>query len=140
MALPIIPLQNGKNLPGLDTDEKIKQGEDQDQEVDDLNEALGLDDEDDSTEEELIELDDGSVVVNYKQTKSPNQNPEFYVNLAEEFEEDLLDTLADQYLEYIDIDREARKERDKQYEDGKIAQAEAAPLRAVAFVDDANLT
>ena len=118
MALPIIPLQNGKNLPGLDTDEKIKQGENQEQDVDELDEALGLDDDDDSTEEEIIELDDGSVVVNYKQTKSPNQNPEFYVNLAEEFEEDLLDTLADQYLEYIDIDREARKERDKQYEDG----------------------
>ena len=115
MALPTIPLQQGQNL--LDLDSETKKAQAQQDEIEDLEDQLGLE-EDDNAEEEVIELEDGSVIINYKKTEGPNQNPEFYANLAEEFDEDLLDKLADDYLEYIDIDREARKERDKQYEDG----------------------
>jgi hypothetical protein len=69
-------------------------------------------------EQEVIELDDGSVVVNFSEKRGPQRDPEFYANLAEEFTEDVLDSLAMEYLDYIDVDREARKQRDKQYEEG----------------------
>ena len=38
--------------------------------------------------------------------------------MAEEFDEDTLLALAYEYLDYIDVDKEARKQRDKQYEEG----------------------
>ena len=86
MANPQIPLQMGANLPGLDDREKdVKLATQQDAEMDEYEEALGLDP--DEVEEEVIELDDGSVVINYKEKESPLKNPEFYANLAEEFDE-----------------------------------------------------
>ena len=120
MAKSIIPLQNGANLPGLHSNAKIQQGEQQEDDVEQTELELGLDpdDEDTNLDENMVELDDGSVVINYKKTQGPNQKPKFYTNLADVFDEDLLDALATEYLEYVDIDREARKERDKQYEDG----------------------
>ena len=117
MANPKIPLQQGANLPGLDSDKKVLQGQEQQDELDDIEMDLGMDD-DDNVEDDIIELDDGSIVVNFKPTKSPLEKPEFYANLAETIDESVLYQLANDYLEYIDIDREARKERDKQYEDG----------------------
>ena len=120
MAQPIIPLQQGLNLPGLATNNKVHLGEEQEDYVEGVEDELGLDpdDQEDSLDEDIIELEDGSVVVNYKKTDGPLEKPEFYANLAETMDEGLLASLADTYLEYIDIDREARKERDKQYEDG----------------------
>ncbi len=119
MALSKLPLQQGANLASLGKDREIQKGQMQEEEVSDLEASLGLEgDEDSNLEEELIELDDGSVVINYKETKGPTEEPEFYENLAETLDEDVLDVLAEQYLEYIDIDREARRDRDKQYEDG----------------------
>ena len=119
MALSKLPIQRGANLASLGKDREIQKGEAQEEEVRSLEASLGLeDDEDSNVEEELIEMDDGSVVINYKDTKGPSDEPEFYENLAETLDEDVLDFLADQYLEYVDIDREARKDRDKQYEDG----------------------
>jgi len=38
--------------------------------------------------------------------------------LAEEFDEDILEALANEYLDLIDVDKESRKQRDKQYEEG----------------------
>ena len=78
--------------------------------------ALGLDP--DEVEQEVIELEDGSVVVNFQEKKSPKQDPEFYENLAEVFDEDVLQSLAIEFLDFIDVDKEARTERDKQYEEG----------------------
>jgi hypothetical protein len=115
MALPTLPIQGGANLPDL-RNENLEEALEQQDEMDDLEQELGL--EEDQAEEEVIELEDGSVVINYKPTEGPQRQPEFYANLAEEFNDDLLDELADRYIEYIEIDREARKERDKQYEDG----------------------
>ena len=116
MANPQIPIQAGSNLPGLDTEQNIEEAQAQDVEMDYYEEALGLEPGD--VEEEIIELDDGSVVVNFKPKESPNQNPEFYANLAEVLDEGILDALAEEYLDLIDVDKESRKQRDKQYEEG----------------------
>jgi chaperonin GroES len=116
MANPQIPIQLGQNLPGLERDEEIKDAAAQDAEMDYYEEALGLDPGE--VEEEVIELDDGSVIVNFQDKKGPLKDPEFYENLAETLDDDVLQTLANDYLELIGEDKEARKERDKQYEEG----------------------
>ena len=116
MANPQIPIQTGGNLPGLDREEDIQEATQQDADMQAYEEELGLDPSE--VEEEVIELDDGSVVVNYVEKGSPLKNPEFYANLAEEFDEGELDSLATEYLDYIDVDKEARSQRDKQYEEG----------------------
>lgn len=116
MAQPIIPIQSGANLPGLDTEQNIEEAQAQDAQMDYYEDALGLEPGD--VEEEIIEMDDGSVVVNYIPKSSPQESPEFYSNLAEVFDDDVLDNLASEYLDLIEVDKESRKQRDKQYEDG----------------------
>jgi len=117
MANPQLPIQAGGNLPGLNDREKdVKNAEEQDAEMEQYEDALGLDP--DEVEQEVIELEDGSVVVNFQEKKSPKQDPEFYENLAEVFDEDVLQSLAIEFLDFIDVDKEARTERDKQYEEG----------------------
>ena len=113
-----MPIQQGGNLGSLDldTEENFEEKMMQEQELEHIEDVLDLDPGE--AEEEVIELDDGSVVVNYRPKDGPQQNPEFYSNLAETFDEGLLDALAVEYMEYIEVDREARKERDKQYEEG----------------------
>ena len=115
---PKLPIQQGGNLGSLDLDmkENFEEKMMQEQELEHIEDVLDL--EPGEAEEEVIELDDGSVVVNYRPKDGPQQNPEFYSNLAETFDEGLLDALAVEYMEYIEVDREARKERDKQYEEG----------------------
>ena len=118
MAQPQLPMQMGTTLPGLDSDreEEIGTALQQEAEMSHIEEVLGLDHNE--VEEELIELDDGSVVVNYQEKSSPLSNPDFYSNLAEVFDEGDLTSLAMEYLDFIDVDKEARKQRDKQYEEG----------------------
>ena len=116
MANPQLPIQTGSNLPGLETEENIEEAQAQDAQMDYYEEALGLEAAD--VEEEVIELEDGSVVVNFKPKESPNENPEFYANLAEELDESTLDALAFEYLDLIDVDKQSREQRDKQYEEG----------------------
>jgi hypothetical protein len=117
MANPILPMQSGANLPGLDMEEEdLKEAMQQDADMEAYEDALGLDPNE--VEQEVIELDDGSVIVNYQEKSSPLKDPEFYANMAEELDESTLDELATQYLDYIDVDKEARKQRDKQYEEG----------------------
>jgi len=116
MAQPSLPIQAGGNLPSLDREDEIADAKQQDAEMEEYEDILGL--EPDEVEQELIELDDGSVVVNYVEKSSPLKNPEFYANLAEVFDEQTLNSLAIEYLDYIDVDKEARKQRDKQYEEG----------------------
>jgi len=94
--LPKMPIQQGANLASLDLES---------------NETF-------EEKEEVIELDDGSVVINYRPKEGPLKNPEFYENLAESLDEGVLSNLSTEYSEYIEVDREARKERDKQYEEG----------------------
>jgi len=117
MANPQLPIQAGSNLPGLDTrDEDLEKAQEQEADMEAYEAELGLDA--DEVEEELIELEDGSVVVNFQEKKSPQQDPEFYANLAEVFDDQTLQSLAVEFLDFIDVDKEARSERDKQYEEG----------------------
>ena len=117
MAQPQIPLQMGGNLPAIDDhEEDLDLAISQDEETEQIAEELGIDDDD--AEQEVIELDDGSVVVNFAPTNGPQKDPEFYENLAEVFDDSTLMSLANEYLEYIDVDRESRSQRDKQYEEG----------------------
>jgi hypothetical protein len=109
-------MQMGANLPGLEREEDVKLAAQQEAEMDHYEEVLGLDP--DEVEQEVIELDDGSVVVNFQEKSGPRKDPEFYENLADVLPDDFLDSLASDYLDLIDEDKEARKERDKQYEDG----------------------
>jgi hypothetical protein len=68
---------------------------------------------------ELEELPDGSVVV-HMTTKGPREDEDFYENLADsdDFNTMEIDTLALRYIELVEKDKEARKQRDKQYEEG----------------------
>ena len=92
MANPQIPIQSGSYLPSLDAEEDIQKAKSQDADMKYYEDALGL--ESDEVEEEVIEMEDGSVVVNFIPTKSPQEAPEFYANLAEEFDGGLLQSLA----------------------------------------------
>ncbi len=67
---------------------------------------------------EIEELPDGSAVVNFEDIKGPPESEDFYENLAETFDPMMLERTAMRYLELIDKDKEARKQRDKQYEEG----------------------
>ena len=109
-------MQTGANLPGLEKEQDLELAAQQDAEMDYYEETLGLEPGD--VEQEIIEQEDGSVVVNFTPKASPKEAPEFYSNLAEEFDEDILETLAQEYLDFIDVDQESRKQRDKQYEEG----------------------
>ena len=82
-------------------------------------EEEGMEVELELTDEDLEELPDGSVRVRLD-TKGPMESEDFYENLADT---DILDpielsTLALRYIELAEKDKEARKQRDKQYEEG----------------------
>ena len=71
--------------------------------------------EDDGVED----TDDGGAIVTLDEDETEQaKSPDFYKNLAEEMPEVDLDKLASQFLELVDRDREARKKRDEQYEEG----------------------
>lgn len=68
---------------------------------------------------DVEEMEDGSAVVTVNdKTKGPEEDEDFYENLADTLDTRDLDSIATRYLDLIDKDKEARKERDKQYEDG----------------------
>ena len=67
---------------------------------------------------EVEELADGSAVVNLEGFEGPQEDADFYENLAEKVNAFELDKIAMRYLELIEKDKEARKERDKKYEEG----------------------
>lgn len=72
----------------------------------------------DDEESDVEELPDGSAIVRLDDLKGPEENPDFYANLAESMDSYELQSLAIKYLDLIDKDKEAREERDKQYEEG----------------------
>ena len=79
-------------------------------------------------EPEIEELPDGSAIVSMGDFKGPNEDEDFYSNLAETINVYDLGTLAMRYVKLIDNDRQARSKRDKQYEEG---------LRRTGMGDDA---
>lgn len=72
----------------------------------------------DEDESDVEELPDGSAIVRLDDLKGPEENPDFYANMAESMDTYDLQSLAIKYLDLIDKDKEAREERDKQYEEG----------------------
>ena len=87
-----------------------------------------MDDEDDiDTEGEMVEIDeevsdvedteDGGAIVRLGDEEAPGDS-EFYSNLAEEMPDSELSTLSTRFLDLISKDKEARKKRDEQYEEG----------------------
>ena len=80
-------------------------------------------------EPDVEELPDGSAIVKLEDFKGPAEDEDFYANLAEEVISITdLEDLATRYIDLIDNDRQARKKRDKQYEEG---------LRRTGMGDDA---
>jgi hypothetical protein len=71
----------------------------------------------DDEEQEIEEMPDGSAVIHSK-FKTPEEDEDFYENLAETLNPMDLDSIAMRYLDLIEKDKEDRKGRDKQYEDG----------------------
>ena len=69
-------------------------------------------------EPEVEELEDGSAIVRLDETNGPEDNPDFYTNLAEEVESWELQKIALKYLDLIEKDKQAREDRDKKYEEG----------------------
>ena len=70
-------------------------------------------------ESDVEELPDGSAIVRLEDLKGPEDNPDFYENLADSGVDAWeLDKIAIKYLDLIEKDKEAREDRDKQYEDG----------------------
>ena len=63
------------------------------------------------------ELPDGSAIVNLPDD-GPEVNPDFYSNMAEDYAEYELNTLASRYIDLLKKDKDAREQRDKQYEEG----------------------
>lgn len=79
----------------------------------------GVEVEVDLEDSELEELPDGSVVVKMS-SKGPMEDEDFYENLADSDKIDSykLNGMALRYIQLVEKDREARKRRDEQYEEG----------------------
>ena len=67
---------------------------------------------------EIEEQEDGSAIVRMDDLKGPEETPDFYENLADTVDEWELDKISMKYLDLIEKDKNAREERDKQYEEG----------------------
>lgn len=78
---------------------------------------------------EVTDLGNGNSAVMLDSGAAQTTSGEFTENLANVFPDSILDDLAIKYLALIDIDIEARKDRDKQYADGlkRTGIAEPAP-------------
>ena len=81
--------------------------------------ALTMFDEMEDETPEVEELPDGSAIVRMEDdSKGPDGEPNFYENLADVLDSYDLSKLAHKYVDLIEKDKEAREERDKQYEEG----------------------
>jgi hypothetical protein len=73
----------------------------------------------DLDDSQIEELPDGSAVVTMDEFKGPTEDEDFYENLADgAIDSWELDKIALRYIELAEKDKEARKLRDKQYEEG----------------------
>ena len=79
-------------------------------------------------DEDVIDTPDGGAIVRLDDDDMEPRSDDFLANLAEEMPESELQTLAQTYLDLISKDKEARKKRDEQYEEG---------LRRTGLGDDA---
>lgn len=79
-------------------------------------------------EDDVRDTDDGGAFVTLDEDETPAGRGEFYANLAEDMSEPELNRLATGFLDLIAKDKDARKKRDDQYEEG---------LRRTGLGDDA---
>ena len=96
-----------------DQDDQPDQYEDAVEEHDDGSATVTIPDEISDIEEQP----DGSAIV-HMEFKGPDEDQDFYANMAEEVAGYDLSQIAMRYMDDIDRDRQAREERDKQYEEG----------------------
>jgi hypothetical protein len=82
--------------------------------MDELPEMVELPEDE---EPDVIDTPDGGAIVKLDDDQ-PERSDDFYANLAETMPESELSTMAADYLDLIGKDREARKKRDEQYEEG----------------------
>jgi hypothetical protein len=66
---------------------------------------------------ETQEMPDGSAIVQIPDD-GPEENPDFYANMAEDYDEYELSSLTSRYIDLLKKDKDAREQRDKQYEEG----------------------
>ena len=79
-------------------------------------------------ESDVTDTDDGGAIVRLDDEDGDIDDPEFYANLAEDMDEGDLSRIAQQFIDLIGKDKDARKRRDEQYEEG---------LRRTGLGDDA---
>ena len=105
--MPIPPEYNRFVGPTSDEDKQDLEGDDSVFEIFDNDEKPDVE-----------ELPDGSAIVRLDESRGPEDNPDFYENLADVIDSYDLTDIAMKYLDLIEKDKEAREERDKQYEEG----------------------
>lgn len=84
-------------------------------------EAVELDEDDlglTQTEPGVVENDDGTATVELDAQDAPEEESDFYANLAKTMAQDELDEIGQRYVKLIEVDIEARKKRDEQQEEG----------------------
>ena len=96
----------------------------------------GLEVEIPADQAELEELPDGRVRVTMDNLKGPEESPDFYENLALKIDTVKLQALALRYIGLIDKDKQAREDRDKQYEEGlkRTGMGKDAPVAQLSWV------
>lgn len=101
-----IDQEDGRNIPGM---QSMTPNQDGSVEVD-----IDLDDS------QIEELPDGSAVVTMEDDfKGPDEDEDFYANLADDkIDSWELDKIAMRYIDLVEKDKDARAQRDKQYEEG----------------------
>ncbi len=67
---------------------------------------------------DVEDTEDGGAIVRFGEEDEPASEREFYSNLAEVLPESDMDAVAQDFLGLIAKDKEARKKRDEQYEEG----------------------
>jgi len=67
---------------------------------------------------DVVENEDGSATIKVGEDKPEEGSEDFYDNLAEDIDLQEMGSLANEYIDLIKKDKESRKRRDKQYEDG----------------------
>lgn len=87
---------------------------DLDEAQEDLGEMFELPEEISDVED----TEDGGAIVRFGEEEEPVGESEFYANLAEKLPEGVMDDVAQDFLGLIAKDKEARKKRDEQYEEG----------------------
>ena len=100
-------------------DDQDEQGEGQEGQADEAREELGEMFELPDEVSDVEDTDDGGAIVRFGEEGSePEGESEFYANLAETLPEAVLDDTSQDLLGLIARDKEARKKRDEQYEEG----------------------